>query len=78
VNRIQVVSWDLKPPPIAVTRSSVVVDPAKFAETTIRQLEAALAGKPWLSGQRSVSDLCERLKQVGVTVAITEPSEARL
>ena len=38
-------SWQPKEPPIVLIRSSVVNDPAKFIELTLRQLRYAL--DPW-------------------------------
>src|SRR5271165_2219629 len=72
---VRILSWNLKHPPVDITQCSVVVDPAKFAETTLRQLEVALAGSSCLAGNWSVRDLCERLEQVGVTVAIEQTTE---
>jgi hypothetical protein len=36
------------------------------------ELDAALAGKCWLAGNRSVRELVERLEQVGIRVAVDE------
>jgi hypothetical protein len=51
---VQLVSWKLRKPPIVIQRWSVVTNPALFAERTLEQLEAALAGKNCLAGHWSV------------------------
>jgi hypothetical protein len=67
---VQLVSWKLRKPPIVIQRWSVVTDPALFAERTLEQLEAALAGKDCLAGHRTVRELLDRLEQVGVVVSV--------
>jgi hypothetical protein len=67
---VQLLSWKLREPPIAIERWSVVNDAALFAHNTLEQLEAALAGKNWLAGNWSVRELVERLEQVGVVVRV--------
>jgi hypothetical protein len=67
---VHLVSWKLRKPPIVIQRWSVVTDPALFAERTLEQLEAALAGKTWLAGNWSVRELLDRLEQVGVEVTV--------
>ena len=69
---VQLLSWKLKEPPIAIERWSVVNDPALFARRTLEQLEAALAGKNRLAGNWSVRELVERLEQVGIGVEVDE------
>jgi hypothetical protein len=68
--RVRLLQWELKEPPIVLTRYSIVVDPAKFARKTIEELHAALDGKNWLAGNWSVRDLVDRLEQIGVIVEI--------
>jgi hypothetical protein len=67
---IQLLSWNLREPPIVIERWSVVNDAALFASHTLNQLEAALAGKNWLAGNWSVRELVDRLEQVGVQVQV--------
>jgi len=67
---VRLLRWALKPPPVEINTISVVLDPQKFAETTLRQLEVAIQGKPWAAGNWSVRDLVERLEQVGVHVRV--------
>jgi hypothetical protein len=67
---VQLVSWKLRKPPIVIQRWSVVTNPALFAERTLEQLEAALAGKDCLAGHWSVRELLDRLEQVGVVVSV--------
>jgi hypothetical protein len=72
----RLVSWQLKEPPIALNRASVVIDVRKFVLRTLEQLEAALEGKDWLAGNGSPRDLCERLEQVGVLVEIKQATSS--
>jgi hypothetical protein len=69
---VRLLRWDLKPPPVEISRVSVVLEPQRFAETTLRQLEAAIQRKPWNAGNWSVRDLVERLEQVGIQVHVEE------
>ena len=64
--------WAPKPPPVAIESWSVVNDVPQFIQTTLGQLQAAMAGKNWLAGNRSVRELVERLEQVGVEVSVEE------
>jgi len=68
---VQLVSWNLKEPPVAVEVCSLVTDSALFARTTLDQLRTALAQpKRWLGW--TVPQLIERLAQVGVTVEVSQ------
>jgi hypothetical protein len=69
---VRLVHWDPKTPPIILTRWSIVMDPALFIESTLRELNAALKGQNWLAGNWSVRELTERLEQVGVRVEVDE------
>jgi hypothetical protein len=69
---VRLLRWEPKQPPIAVTTFSVVTDPQKFIEGTLQQLEAALRGNVMAAGNWSVRDLCERLEQVGIRVAVAQ------
>jgi hypothetical protein len=69
---VRLLRWALKPAPIEINKVSVILDPQKFVETTLRQLEAAIQGKPWAASNWSVRDLCERLEQVGVRVDVAQ------
>jgi hypothetical protein len=61
--------WNLKEPPVAIESCAVVIEPALFARTTLEQLSIALQNpKRWIGW--SVSQLVERLAQVGVAVAL--------
>jgi hypothetical protein len=71
---VRLLKWEPKAAPIAINEVSVVSDPRKFIEATLRQLEAALEGKSWLAGNRTVRDLIERLEQAGVRVCIERVS----
>jgi len=67
---VKLIGWNLKDPPIAIDLCSVVIDPASFVDRTLNQLQAALTGKNWLAGNRTVRELVERLEQVGVEVVV--------
>jgi len=67
---VQLLSWKLREPPIAIERWTVVNNSSLFARNTLEQLGAALAGKSWLAGNWSVKELIDRLEQVGVVVAV--------
>jgi hypothetical protein len=69
-DRVMLLSWELKLPPVTLSVFSVVNDTQRFVEGTLRQLDAALHGRCWGAGNRSVRDLCERLEQVGVRVEV--------
>jgi hypothetical protein len=67
---VQLVSWNLKEPPVAVEVCSLVTDSALFARTTLDQLRTALTQpKRWLGW--TVPQLIQRLAQVGVTVEVS-------
>jgi hypothetical protein len=66
---IHLISWNPKDPPVAIETCAVVTDPPLFARTTIEQLRLAL-GDPrrWVGW--TVSQLIDRLAQVGVSVVL--------
>jgi hypothetical protein len=39
---VRLLGWNPKQPPIEINMVSVVLDPLRFIETTLQQLEAAL------------------------------------
>jgi hypothetical protein len=66
---IRLLEWHPKEPPVAIETCAVVTEPTLFARTTLEQLKIALANpKRWVGW--SVSQLIERLAQVGVIVAL--------
>jgi hypothetical protein len=66
---VRLIKWSLKEPPVAIETCAVVVDPALFASSTLEQLRIALANpKRWVGW--TVTQLIERLDQVGVTVVL--------
>ncbi len=67
---VRLVRWETKPAPVTLTNVEVVIDVARFVAMTVLELKAALAGKPYLSGHRSVHELIDRLKQCGVVVEV--------
>lgn len=71
---VRLVRWEPKPAPIALTRVEIVTDVSRFVTMTLLELKAALAGKRWLAGNRSVRELVERLQECGVVVEVNEPN----
>ena|ERR1700674_3296316 len=69
---VRLTKWEPKTPPIVLTHYAVVIDTHIFVKSTLLELDAALAGKCWLAGNRSVRELIERLEQVGIRVAVDE------
>jgi hypothetical protein len=66
---VRLLGWHFKEPPVAIKTCALVTDPALFASTTLEQLRVALANpKHWVGW--SVSQLIDRLSQVGVTVTL--------
>ena len=70
--RIRLVKWEPRQAPLAVTSCVVVTDIEAFTKATLQQLQAAIEGKHWLAGNRSVRDLIEVLEQVGLHVEVTQ------
>jgi hypothetical protein len=69
---VRLVAWNLKEPPIAIEYHAVVTDAAKFAGSTLGELRERLTSPKRKYGW-TVSQLIDRLAQVGVTVAL-EPA----
>jgi hypothetical protein len=74
---VTLLRWAPGRPPMVIERWAVVNDVPQFIQTTLRQLEAAMAGKNWLAGNCSVRELVERLEQVGVKVSVERRLEDR-
>ncbi len=72
---VRLVSWEPKPAPVILTHCAVVTDVDRFIRTTLLELKAALAGKRWLAGHRTVRELVDRLEQCGVQVQIESPAD---
>ncbi len=64
---VRLLHWNLKGAPIEIESCAIVVDPSLFARTTLQQLAIALVDPKRRIGW-SVSQLIDRLGQVGVTV----------
>lgn len=73
---VRLVEWNLKEPPVAIETCAIVTDPALFARMTLEQLGTALA-RPNLWVGWSVSQLIDRLAQVGVAVELESKGTAR-
>jgi hypothetical protein len=73
---VRLVSWNPKAAPIRLSQCETVTDTGKFIRSTLRQLEAALEGRSWQSGNWGLSGLLERLAAVGCMVALENPRRA--
>jgi hypothetical protein len=71
---VRLARWEPKPAPIALTRVEIVTDVPGFVTMTLMELKAALVGKRWLAGNRSVRELIDRLDECGVVVEVNQPS----
>jgi hypothetical protein len=67
---VRLLRWAPERPPVAIESWAVVNDVPPFIQTTLDQLQAALAGENWLAGNCSVRELIDRLEQVGVKVCV--------
>jgi hypothetical protein len=70
---VRLIDWKLKEPPVAIDICSVVVEPEKFARTTLNELRIALANQTARRKQCvgwTVVQLIDRLAQVGVRVVL--------
>ena len=74
---VRLVHWEPKSAPIALTRIEIVTDVPRFVTMTLLELQAALVGKRWLAGNRSVRDLIERLEECGVLVEVERGDASR-
>ena len=68
---VRLVHWEPKPAPVILTHYVVVTDVSRFISMTLLELKAALAGKRWQSGHRSVRELVDRLEQCGVVLQVS-------
>jgi hypothetical protein len=68
---VRLLAWAPERPPVAIETWAIVNDVPQFIRTALEQLRAAKAGENWLAGNWSVSELIDRLEQVGVTVEVT-------
>ena len=74
---VRLVCWEPKPAPIALTRVEIVTDVPRFVTMTLLELEAALMGRRWLAGSRSIRELIERLEECGVLVEVERGDASR-
>ena len=68
---VRLMHWEPKPAPVILTHYAVVTDVSRFISMTLMELKAALAGKRWQSGHRSVRELVDRLEQCGVVLQVS-------
>jgi hypothetical protein len=68
---VRLVHWEPKPAPVILTHYAVVADVARFISMTLLELKAALAGKRWQAGHRSVRELVDRLEQCGIILEVS-------
>ena len=71
---VRLVEWRLKEPPVCLEIYSIVMDSAKFAASTLGQIQALL-NNPRAKVGWTMPQLIDRLTQVGVRVAL-ETNEA--
>jgi hypothetical protein len=68
---VRLVHWEPKSAPVVLTHYSVVTDVDGFIRMTLLELKAALDGKRWQAGHRSVRELVDRLEQCGVSLHVS-------
>jgi hypothetical protein len=68
---VRLLHWEPNPAPVILTHYAVVTDVERFISMTLLELKAALAGKPWQSGHRSVRELVDRLAQCGIILQVS-------
>lgn len=69
---IRLLHWEPNPAPVILTHYAVVTDVPRFISMTLLELKAALAGKRWQAGHRSVRELVDRLAQCGIILQVSE------
>jgi hypothetical protein len=74
---VLLVLWQPKPAPVILTQYAVVTDVSRFISMTLLELRAAIAGKRWQAGHRSVRELIDRLEQCGVILQISDVEAGR-
>jgi hypothetical protein len=69
---VRVVRLATREPPVSLVPKVwvVVTDSELFARSTLGRLEQALAGNHWGAGNRTIDELIDCLKQVGVEVEL--------
>jgi hypothetical protein len=72
---VRLVRWEPKPGHVLLKYYSVVTGLPRLISMTLLELKAALAGKRWQAGNRSVRELVDRLEQCCVHVRIEWPSQ---
>lgn len=73
---VRLITWQLKEPPVALETYSIVMNPHRFATVSLEQLGRALKTKR--STGYSVPQILDRLRQVGVTVAVESETERHM
>lgn len=73
---VRLISWQPKTAPVRMSPYSTVTDVDRFIRSTLVQLQAALDGQTWQSGNWGLSGLLERLAAVGCVVALDDPRRA--
>jgi hypothetical protein len=68
----RLVSWNPKAAPVQVNRYTTVTDVDLFICSTLRQLEAALEGRSWQSGNWGLAGLLARLEACGCIVELED------
>jgi hypothetical protein len=70
---VRLIRWEPKAAPVRLSEWSTVTDVDLFMRSTLMQLEAALEGLTWQSGNWGLCGLLERLAAVGCIVALDDP-----
>jgi hypothetical protein len=69
---VRLIRWQPVQAPVRLSECSTVTDTEKFIRTTLAQLEAALEGRKWQSGNWGLSGLLERLALCGCVVGLRD------
>ena len=72
---VRLIRWNLKQPPVAIEACAVVTDPSLFALRTLEQLKTVMVEPARWVGW-TLPQLIDRLRQVGVDVAVSEIGES--
>jgi hypothetical protein len=73
---VRLVSWSPRKAPVQLSECLTVTDVDKFIRSTLRQVEARLSGKSWLSGGWTLSTLLDRLEACGCFVKLDNQRQA--
>lgn len=69
---VRLIRWQPVAAPMRLSECSTVTDTEKFIRATLAQLEAALQGHSWQSGNWGLAGLLERLAAAGCVVELED------